>query len=105
MSMAVPSPTGIICSTFAAKTSPRMMPLGMDRSMPAVAMTNVVPTLTTVRMATFWASSDRLLTVPNLPGAMQREEDDEHEEEGQRDEHLARHESTASGTAAARRRP
>ena len=37
--------------------------------MPPVAITNVVPIETIVRIATFWASSDRLLTVPNLPGA------------------------------------
>ncbi len=37
--------------------------------MPAVAITNVVPTLTTVRIATFWASSVKLLAVPNFPGA------------------------------------
>ena len=69
MSMAKPSPAGMSLSAFAANTSPRMMPLGMDRSMPPVAITNVVPMLTTVRIATFWASSDRLFAVPNLPGA------------------------------------
>ena len=69
MATAMRSPTGIICNAFTVKTSPRMMALGMDRSMPAVAMTKVVPTLTTVRMATFWASRVRLLTVPNLSGA------------------------------------
>ena len=45
------------------------MPEGIDRSMPAVAMTNVVPTLTTVRIDTFSASCWMLLTVSNLPGA------------------------------------
>jgi hypothetical protein len=79
ISTACPSPTGISCSVFTAKTSPRMMALGIDRSMPAVAMTNVVPTLTTVRMATFWASStsDAVGQAPSVrpqyhrvPGAM-----------------------------------
>ncbi len=52
-STAVPEPTLIMLSALMAKTSPSTIPDGMERSMPAVAMTNVVPTLTTVRIATF----------------------------------------------------
>ena len=37
--------------------------------MPAVAITNVVPTLTTVRIETFSASCWKFDLVPNLPGA------------------------------------
>ena len=45
------------------------MPAGMDRSTPAVMMTNVVPTLTTVRMATFWAIWRKLSPWKNSDGS------------------------------------
>jgi hypothetical protein len=68
-SAAVPSPVLMSCSACAAKTSPSTMPLGIDRSTPAVMTTKVVPTLTTVRIATFWASWTKLLLCVNSPGA------------------------------------
>ena len=64
-STAVPLPTGIMWRNFTANTSPSTIPLGIDRSMPAVAITNVVPTLTTVRIATFWASWRKFAVVSN----------------------------------------
>ena len=57
-------------SAFTAKTSPSTIPLGIDRSTPAVAITKVVPTLTTVRIATFWASCRKFDQVSNWPGAL-----------------------------------
>ncbi|GFJ94665.1 hypothetical protein Prum_083070 [Phytohabitans rumicis] len=66
----VPSPVLMSCSACTANTSPSTMPLGMDRSTPAVITTNVVPTLTTVRMATFCASCTKLLRWVNVSGAM-----------------------------------
>ena len=56
-------------NAFTANTSPSTIPDGIDRSIPAVAMTKVVPTLTTVRIETFSASCSMFDRVPNWPGA------------------------------------
>ena len=88
-STAVPEPTWMRLSAFTAKTSPSTIPDGIDRSMPAVAITNVVPTLTTVRIETFSASSWMFVQVLNLPGAMREKTTVDDDEEEERHQHRA----------------
>ena len=68
--MAAPQPSPPMASiTLAATTPPKTSTEPIDRSMPAVMITKVMPTPRTARTAMFCEISEMLLTVRNLPPA------------------------------------
>ena len=55
--------------TLAATTEEKTRTEPIDRSMPEVMMTNVIPTPSTAQTATFWEISEKLEVDRNLPPA------------------------------------
>ena len=82
--VATPQPSPPMASiSLAATTEANTSTEPMDRSMPAVMMTNVMPTPRTAHTAMFCEISEKLLADRNLPpAAMEKNDDDDEERRG-----------------------